>query len=99
MAKTISVDDVNHLSKLINTPLKDNEISKISEMLTDTLEYMDTLNELDTKNVHETFQVTGLTNVFQKDDEKSTTLSKKESLSNASDEIDGLFGTKAVFER
>ena len=39
------------------------------------------------------------TNVFQKNDNNKATLSKNEALQNASDEQDGLFGTKAVFDR
>jgi Asp-tRNA(Asn)/Glu-tRNA(Gln) amidotransferase C subunit len=68
-------------------------------MLGDALDYIDVLNELNTEKVSETYQVTGLTNVFQKDGEKVTTLSQKEALSNASEVIDEMFATKAIFNR
>lgn len=91
--------DVEHIAELCSLKLASQEIKKLSQMLTDTLDYIGLLEELDTKNVLETYQVNGLTNVFKNDSAASTTLSKKGALSNASEEIDGKFGTEAVFER
>ncbi len=68
-------------------------------MLTDTLDYIDILEELDTKTTPETYQVTGLTNVFQKEEEKPTTLAKEKALANAKEVIRSMFATEAVFDR
>ena len=95
----ISKEQVLHIADLCNLTLSEEEIEKLAEMLTDTVDYIKILDELDTKNTPETYQVTGKTNVFQKDSEKATTLSQKESLSNAKEVIKEMFGTKAVFER
>jgi len=95
--KNISVDEVRRIISLCNLDISGQE-EKFSHILSDTLTYLEILNELDTSGVPETYQVTGLTNVFQAEN-NSKTLTKKEALSNAKEEMDGLFATKAVFER
>ena len=98
MAKnTISKEETKKLAGLANLDIS-GQGDKLAEILSDTLDYVKTLEELDTSNVEETFQVTGLNNVFQ-GDEKSDSLTKDEALSNAHEEINGLFSTKAVFDR
>ncbi len=95
----ISKEEVKKLATLSNLVLTDNEIERFSELFSETLKYMDTLNELDTSNVSETYQITGLTNVFQKDGEDKTTLSQEASLRSAKEQEDSLFVTNAVFDR
>jgi len=95
----ISKEEVLHIADLCNLSLAENEIEKLSEMLTDTVDYIKILEELDTSKTKETYQVTGKTNVFQSKDDKSTTLSQKDSLSNAKKVIKNMFVTKGVFDR
>ncbi len=94
----VSQETVRKVAKLTNLTLTEEEVSKFAEMFTDTLKYMDMLNELDTNDVPETYQVTGLTNVFQTGDIKPS-LDIDKALSNASDRVGDYFGTKGVFER
>ena len=54
------------------------------------------LNELDTDDVAETYQVTGNKNVFMGQNHPITTLAKAEALANAAEQVDDLFATKAV---
>ncbi|MFC1622154.1 Asp-tRNA(Asn)/Glu-tRNA(Gln) amidotransferase subunit GatC [Patescibacteria group bacterium] len=95
--KGISEKQVLHIANLCNLTLTDAEVKKLSEMLSDTLGYIDVLNELDASEVKETFQVTGLTNVFQEDNEKVTTLSQEEALSNGKEIVKDMFATEAIF--
>ena len=95
--KIISKDNVKNIAELAGLDIS-GQAEKLSDILSDTLNYVKTLEELDTSSVDETFQVTGLTNVFQ-GDEESDSLTKDEALSNAHEEISGLFSTKAVFDR
>lgn len=95
----ISKEQVLDTAKLCNLTLSDDEVTRLSEMFSDTVSYISVLDELDTSGVEETFQVTGLTNVFQKEDEKETTLSQKEALSNSKNIIKGMFAAKPVFKR
>ena len=92
---SISVEEVKKISKLSKMDMSGQE-EKFAELFTDTLTKIQDLNEVDTKNVIETFQVTGLTNIFQ-DNLKERTLSKDESLSNSKNTVNGLFVTKGVF--
>ena len=97
--KKLTREEVLHIANLCNLNLTEEEIEKLSSQLSETVDFIEILNEIDTDNVEETFQVTGITNIFQKEDEDSTTLSQEESLKNASEEIKNLFATKAIFER
>lgn len=94
----ISKDEVEKIAELSNLDVHGQE-DKLSKMLSETVKYVENLNELNTSNTPITYQVTGLTNVFQNVEGKSQTLTKKEALSNAKEEKDGLFSTKAVFDR
>ncbi|MFZ5424866.1 MAG: Asp-tRNA(Asn)/Glu-tRNA(Gln) amidotransferase subunit GatC [Patescibacteria group bacterium] len=95
--KVISTEEVEYIAKLSNLSLSKSEIEEFSKLLTDTLSYIDVLEELDTSNIAGTYQVTGLTNVFQTDN--NATLTHEEALFNANKEINGMFVTDAVFDR
>ena len=90
--------DIEKLSELVKLPITEEEKIKLAGMLSQTTEYMDMLNELDTSNVEPTYQVTGLVNVFQTDDLYNT-LTQEEVLQNAKIKKDGMIGTSAVLER
>jgi aspartyl/glutamyl-tRNA(Asn/Gln) amidotransferase C subunit len=96
--RSISKDQVNHIAKLAQIPLKEGEDSMFAEIFSDTIEYINVLNELDTSNTLETYQVTGLVNVYQKGNENMATLSQEDALKNAAIVEKKLIGTKGVFE-
>jgi len=96
---TITKEDLNHIAKLSNLPLRDGEDEVFSQLLSDTISYVKVLEELDTSNVNETYQVTGLVNVYQKEDENVATLSQEDALKNANSVEKGLMVTKGVFDR
>jgi aspartyl-tRNA(Asn)/glutamyl-tRNA(Gln) amidotransferase subunit C len=64
----ISEEQVKHIAKLARLKLTDKEIKKFSGQLSDILKYVEILNKVDTEKVEETSQVTGLTNVSEKDE-------------------------------
>jgi aspartyl-tRNA(Asn)/glutamyl-tRNA(Gln) amidotransferase subunit C len=90
--------DIEKLSELVKLPISEEEKSKLAGMLSQTTEYMDMLNELDTSKVEPTYQVTGLVNVYQSDDLYKT-LTQEEVLQNAKNTKEGMIGTSAVLER
>lgn len=94
----ITKEDVKKIAELSALELTDEEISDFSKLFTDTLKYMDVIEKLDTSNVSETYQVTGLSNVYQ-DGDVETSLPIDDVLQNADDDIENHFGTKAVFDR
>jgi aspartyl/glutamyl-tRNA(Asn/Gln) amidotransferase C subunit len=95
--KVISEEEVKRMAVLSNLDVSGQE-KKFAGLFSETLKYLDVMEELDISKVQGTSQVTGLKNVFQ-DPANSKTLSQKEALSNAKEQSDGLFATKAVFDR
>ena len=93
----LSKDQVKHIAKLANLKLTSAEINKFQKQLSEVLEYVEQLNELDTKRVEQTSQVTGLENVFREDEPKPS-LSQEEVLSGAKNTEKGMFKVKAIFE-
>jgi len=63
-------EDVEHLAKLARIKLTEKESKNLPEQLSNILKYVEQLNEVDTTDVEETSQVTGLENVVQKDEVK-----------------------------
>jgi len=61
-------DKVRHVAKLARIELKDEEVKKFTGQLSGVFEYMDILNEVDVSKVKETSQVTGLSNVMERDE-------------------------------
>ncbi len=74
--------NVPHIAKLANLPLRKEEIEKFEKQLAETLDYVAELEEIDTKNIKPTSQVTGLENITR-EDETFPSLSQEEALQNA----------------
>lgn len=89
--------DINHVAKLAKLSLKKEEKIKLEKQLNETLEYVNQLSEIDTKNVDPTSQVTGLENVTREDEVKPS-LSQEEALKNAKSTHNGFFKVKAILE-
>ncbi len=64
----LSPDQVRHIAKLARLRLSDEEVEKLSKELTSILGYVDMLQEVDTKGVEATAQVTGQENSFRTDE-------------------------------
>jgi aspartyl-tRNA(Asn)/glutamyl-tRNA(Gln) amidotransferase subunit C len=77
----LSDDDVRHVAKLARLKVSDGEVKKFGPQLSSILEYVDMLNELDTKDIEPTAQVTGLSNVLRPDAVCSSEATKEELLS------------------
>lgn len=94
----ITQETVKKIAKLCKLDVSGIE-EKLAEMFNDTLKSIEVLNELDLASLPPTYQVTGLTNVFQKEGEASGTLSEEKALSNAKLKLNDLFVTDGVFDR
>jgi len=97
MAK-ITRKEVEHVAKLARLGLTDKEIAKFQKELASVLAYVEKLNEVNTKNVPLTAQVTGLTNVFREDEVKKCDISLDELLKNAPAKEGRHLKVKAVLE-
>lgn len=74
--------DVNHVAKLANLTLTDAEKKKFEAQLSETVEYVEELDEVNTEGFDPVSQVTGLENVTR-DDEIKPSLSQEDALKNA----------------
>ncbi len=93
----MKIIDVNHIAKLANLTLEKDEVEKFQKQLSEVLDYISRLNELNTTDIEPTSQVTGLENVTR-DDKIKPSLTQEEALSNAASQHNGLFRVKGVFE-
>ncbi|HAI62679.1 MAG: Aspartyl/glutamyl-tRNA(Asn/Gln) amidotransferase subunit C [candidate division WWE3 bacterium GW2011_GWF2_41_45] len=96
-SRKITIEEVKKIAQMSKLNIEGDE-EKFSQLLSQTLEYIKILDELDTSKVSETFQVTGLTNVYQ-DGSQKVTLSREDALKNVKEIIRNLVATKGVFDR
>lgn len=89
--------NVSHIAKLANLPLSDEEKKKFEVQLSETLDYVKQLEEIDTKGVEPTSQVTGLENVTR-EDEVTPSLSQEEALKNSKSTHNGFFKVPAILD-
>ena len=89
--------NIPHVAKLANLPLKPVEEKKFEKQLSEILSYVEKLNEVDTKNVEITSQVTALENITR-EDETSSSLTQEEALSGSKSQHNGLFKVKAILK-
>ncbi len=89
--------DVKKVATLANLTLTSEEESKFEKQLSDILQYVEKLNEVDTKGIEPTAQVTGLENITR-EDESTPSLSQEEALSGTENKHNGMFKVKAILE-
>lgn len=78
----ITEDLINYIGELSRLELSDEEKANAKNDLTDILNYMDKLNELDTSGIQEMTHTFSVTNRFRKDEVENHD-QRKEMLSNA----------------
>ena len=89
---------VSHIAKLANLTLKKEEEIKYQKQLLQILAYIENLTKVDTEDVKETSQTTGLENVTSKD-VTLPSMSQEEALFNTQNKHNGLFKVKAILEQ
>ena len=88
---------VHHLAKLAKMQLSDEETTTIQKELSDILDFVETINELDLNNVQPTSQVTGLEDVMRQD-EANYNFEKSDMITTMPDTNDeGFLRVHAVF--
>ena len=86
----ITKEEVLHVANLARLELDDAEIERFSKQIGTVLEYVETLNQVDTSGVSSTFNAIYLSNAFREDKE-TPHLDRDEILSNAPDKDDAFF--------
>jgi aspartyl-tRNA(Asn)/glutamyl-tRNA(Gln) amidotransferase subunit C len=93
----ISKDEVLHVANLARLELDENSIEKMAAQIGTILDYVDTLNQVDTTGVAPTSHAILLTNAFR-EDKLHQHLSNEVALSNAPEEDDGAFVVPKIIE-
>lgn len=91
--KNISKGKVKQVASLAKIKLSEKEVEKFQKQLGDIIKYFNKLNEVDTKGVEPTSQVTGLVGKLRKDEVKDF-LTQAHALQNAPKEKKGYIKTK-----
>ncbi len=86
----ISKEEIVNVAKLARLELDDALVDKLTSQVGNILEYIDTLEELDTEGVLPTTHAISLTNAFREDIEKMHPGTEK-ALANAPEDEDGCF--------
>jgi len=89
--------NVPHIAKLANLSITPVEEKILEKQLSEVLDYIKNLDEVDTKNIEPTSQVTGLENV-SREDLASESLLQEAVLSNTQKKENGFFKVKAILE-
>jgi aspartyl-tRNA(Asn)/glutamyl-tRNA(Gln) amidotransferase subunit C len=88
---------IEHLSRLARLTLSDEEKALYEGQLNSILNFMETLNGLDTGNVEPTSHVIALSNV-DRDDAPRPSLAREEALMNAPDHTDKFYRVPKIIE-
>lgn len=97
MAK-LSKNEVSHIAKLSRLELTPEEVSLYADQLSDVLDYVGQLSEIETEAVRPTASSAELANVYREDEVRESAISHDKIASNAPEFKDGNFVVPAVFE-
>lgn len=89
--------DIDHVAKLANLKLTEEEKKTFEPQLTEIVGYISKLEKVDTKDIEPIGHITGLENVTRKD-ETTPSLSQEDVLANAPKTHNGFFEVDAVFK-
>jgi len=87
---TITREDIIHVANLARLEVSDADIETFVDQLGEILEYVNTLNQVDTRGVPPTSHAISLSNAFREDIECGH-LGRDEALRNAPEKEDGSF--------
>ena len=86
----ITKNEVLHVAELAHLELDEESIERFAGQIGEILEYVDTLNQLDTKDITPTSHAIFLNNAFRPDEERKH-LDNDAALANAPEKEDGGF--------
>ncbi|MEI7768554.1 MAG: Asp-tRNA(Asn)/Glu-tRNA(Gln) amidotransferase subunit GatC [Chloroflexales bacterium] len=95
---SLTYTEVEHVARLARLRLSPDELEQMRGQLSDILDYIAMLQEVDVSGIPTTAQVTGLVSVIRPD-LVTGQLTPEDALANAPDKQDGMFRVKAVFEQ
>lgn len=94
----ISKKEIEHIAVLARLYLSEEEKDLYGSQLSSILDYMEKLNELDTKNIEPTSHVLPLSNVMR-DDMPVQPIPREDALMNAPDHTDKFYRVPKIIEQ
>ena len=88
---------IEHLARLARLSVPDDEKKLFANQIDSILNYMDKLNELDTRDIEPTSHVVSLSNVVREDLTKAS-LDREDALMNAPDKTDKFYRVPKIIE-
>jgi aspartyl-tRNA(Asn)/glutamyl-tRNA(Gln) amidotransferase subunit C len=88
---------IDHLASLARLALTEEEKSLYGSQLENILQYMETLNELETSGIDPTAHVVSISNVMREDTAKPC-LGRTDALKNAPDRTDAFYRVPKIIE-
>lgn len=99
MAK-LTTDDIKHLALLANLPIETEEVKRYQEQLSEVLDHVDQLAEVDTEGTEPVSQTTHQSNVSRVDRIDTTRLLLQDEALSGSEKIyNGLFVVSRIIEK
>jgi aspartyl-tRNA(Asn)/glutamyl-tRNA(Gln) amidotransferase subunit C len=92
----LTTEEVKRIAALANLTLTPSEIKKFRQQLSQTIDFIKSVNKILTEGLEPTSHVTGQENVFREDVVK-TSLTQKEALCQAKSTANGYFRSPKVF--
>lgn len=86
----ITTEQVLHVANLARLRVEPQAVERLARQMATILEYVDTLGQVETKDVPPTFHAIGLTNAFR-EDEVRPHLPREDALANAPSQEEGGF--------
>ncbi|HEU5011497.1 MAG TPA: Asp-tRNA(Asn)/Glu-tRNA(Gln) amidotransferase subunit GatC [Roseiflexaceae bacterium] len=94
---SLTLAEVEHVAQLARLRLSAEELEQMRSQLSNILDHINMLSEVDVQDVPATAQVTDLLNIMRPDEVRAS-LPRADVLANAPDQQDGMFRVKALFE-
>jgi len=98
MGSSLDEAAVRHVARLARLKITDAEAALFTSQLSKVLEYIEQLNEVDTRNVPPTAHTLPVSNVFR-DDVVRSSWTPDQALHNAPDRHDGFFRVPKVLDQ
>jgi len=95
--KDLTRQDVLHIAQLANLPIAEESIEKYQKDLSETLQYVENLDELDVSKTEASSHTTDLQNIFFEDGTKETRkFTQEQATQNAKNVKNGQFVVKRL---
>ncbi|MDR2661139.1 MAG: Asp-tRNA(Asn)/Glu-tRNA(Gln) amidotransferase subunit GatC [Lactobacillaceae bacterium] len=97
MSEVLSKDEAKHVASLAKLNFTEEQLDKMVSQLSNILDLVDTLNEVDTNGVEATYSVSNNVNVLR-EDMADNWQQKDQLINNAPESKDGLIKVPAILD-